>query len=95
MVAVASLLLLIVIDSERIIVVREADLGKNHVRQYSSVKFIFLIHPMKIVTFSLENGETPTMVVGFLLAKDTFLKKNMEIDDDFLDNFLTITTTKP
>ena len=45
---------------------------------------VFLTRPKK-VTFPLTNGETPKLVVGFLLDKDTFLKQNMEIVKDFVE----------
>ena len=54
--------------SMRIIVVRQADR-----RQCSSVQCVsFLIRPIKIVTFPSKNGETPKLVVRFLLKETHF-----------------------
>ena len=44
---------------------------------------VFVSRPMKITTFLQKNGETPKRVVDFLLERDTFRNKIMEIVDDF------------
>ena len=44
---------------------------------------VFVSRPMKIVTFLRKNGETPKWVVDFLLERDTFRNRILEIVDDF------------
>ena len=49
---------------------------------------VFVSRPMTIVTFPLKNGETPKLVVDFLLEGDTFRNKIMEIVKDFVEKKL-------
>ena len=44
---------------------------------------VFVSRPTKIVTFLRKNGENPKRVVDFLLGRDTFRNKIMEIVLDF------------
>ena len=44
---------------------------------------VFVLHPMKIVTFLRKNGDPAKRVVGFPRERDTFRNKTMEIVKDF------------
>ena len=55
---------------------------------------VFVSRPMKIVTFLGKNGDLPKRVVDFLLERDTFRNKIMEIVEDF-DETVTATTANP
>ena len=59
-------------------------LANFFVRQFSFCKMcVFVSRPMKIVTFLRKNDYTPKWVVDFLLERDTFRNKIMEIVEDF------------
>ena len=47
------------------------------------VKCVFVSRPMKIVTFLRKSGDPPKRVVDFLLERDTFRNKIMEMVEDF------------
>ena len=44
---------------------------------------VFVARPMKIIIFVRKNGETVKRVIGFLLERDTFRNKIMDIVEDF------------
>ena len=47
-------------------------------RQFSSVKCVFLFQSNEIITFSTENADSPKRVVDFPRERDTFRNKVME-----------------
>ena len=53
-------------------------------RRFSSVKCVFLIRPIEIVTFPRKGDVTPKLFVVFLRETDTFLNKQ-EIVEDFVE----------
>ena len=69
--------------SKRIIIVRGADVSEFFPLIFDRKLCVFVSRPMKIVTFLKKNGETPKLVVDFLLERDTFRNKTMEIEKDF------------
>ena len=56
---------------------------------------VFLIRPIKNVHLCSENGETPTLVVGFLMGEVAFRIKILEIVDVVVVVVFTTTTTAP
>ena len=46
---------------------------------------------MQIVTFPRKNGDRPKLDVDFLLERDTFRNKIMEIVEDFAEKVTTTT----
>ena len=69
--------------SKRIIVVRGADLSELFSLIFVGKMCVFVPRPLNIATFLLKNGDSPKLVVDFLLERDTFRNKIMEIAEDF------------
>ena len=64
-------------------------------RCFLFVKCVFLFRVQrKLSLFMRKNCETPKLVADFLLEKDTFRKKIMEIVQDNIEKFTT-TTANP
>ena len=80
--------------SVRMIIVKGADL-RFFPLIFVGKMCVLVSHSMKIVTFLRKNGDPPPKrVVEFLLERDTFRNKIMEIVDDF-DEKVTTTTVNP
>ena len=69
--------------SERIIIVRWADLSDFFSSIFVGKMCIFVSRTMKIVTFLRKNGYPVKRVVDFPTGRDTFRNKIMEIVEDF------------
>ena len=66
--------IIVVVVEWLIIVVRGADLSENCSSIFTCKMCVFLIRPIKTVTFLVKNGETPKLVVDFRREKHTFRK---------------------
>ena len=73
---------LLLYHSQRIIIVRSADLSDFVSLIFVGKMCVFVSHPMKIVTF-FGKRLLPKRVVDFPWERDTFRNKIMEIVDDF------------
>ena len=69
--------------SERIIIVRWADLSDFFSFIFVGKMRVFVSRPMKIVTFLRKDDYSPKRVVDFPRERDTFRNKIMEIVEDF------------
>ena len=81
--------------SKRIIIVRRADIGELLSLIFVGKICVFVSRPMKIVTFLQKNGAHPKRVVDFLLERDTFRNKIMEIVKDFDETSYNNNNGKP
>ena len=80
--------------SERIIIVRWADLSDFFSFIFVGKMCVFVSRPMKSVTFLRKNDYTPKRVVDFPRERDTFRNTIMEIVKDFVEKNTT-TTVNP